>query len=1012
METISGKGRASMTSSLDDRIVEFGRRLMEGIRQQTPSLFDKSFWTGKVLDWAMTHEDFKVRLLRFVDVLPSLSSSESLQRHLEEYFAQEGGEAPAVLKWGAGQASLLGDLGGRLLGKAIRANLEGLARQFIVGHEQREALRRLGKLRQEGLAFTVDLLGESTVSEAEADRYQKGYLELIQGLAHEQDRWPGLGGGSLDWGHAPKVNLSLKPSALYSQAKPAAVEDSVRGILSRLEPIYSGVVSMGGALCLDMEQYRYKEIILEAFRRLRSDPRFRDHPHLWVVLQAYLKDSEQDLEALLDWARQEGLTVGVRLVKGAYWEYETAMALQSGGPVPVWTHKSQSDLAFERLARRILDNHEICRLACASHNVRTLAMVWQTAQSLNVPPEHYEFQMLYGMAEPVRRALLEQGGRVRLYCPYGQLLPGMAYLVRRLLENTSNESFLRQSFVEGAELDQLLEDPRDAYQRHLDCSPLTQPPPPPPFGGLGPFVNEPLIDFTNAGLRRDYRQALERVRGSLGATYPLVIGGRRITTSDTQASHNPADPQEVVGRVCQAGPEHVDQALAKAAQAFETWRLTPATARAGYLVKAAAVARARMLELCAWQVLEVGKQWDQAFHDVGEAIDFLEYYARQMERLAAPQRLGNQPGELNFYHYQPRGLAAVIAPWNFPLAISCGMVAAALVAGNCVVYKPSSLSAVVGYGLYEIFEQAGLPPGVLNFCPGRGSHMGDHLVEHPLISLIAFTGSSEVGLGIQQKAARLSPGQAQSKRVIAELGGKNAVIIDDDADLDEAVPQVLASAFGFQGQKCSACSRVIVHQAVYQRFVERLLAAAASLRIGPAEDPVNFLGPVVDAAQQKKVLDYIALAGQEGRVIFQGSVPERGCYAPPTIVEGIEPGHRLAQEEVFGPLLAVMKARDFPEALAMANSTRQALTGGVYSRSPRHLEQARRQFHVGNLYLNRGITGALVGRQPFGGFGISGLGFKAGGPDYLLQFMDARCVTENTMRRGFAPIGREDQWVC
>ncbi|MBI5524504.1 MAG: bifunctional proline dehydrogenase/L-glutamate gamma-semialdehyde dehydrogenase [Desulfarculus sp.] len=1001
-----------MSSQWEERIVRRGRELMAGIRQQTPTVFDKSFWTGKVLDWAMHHEDFKVQLLRFVDVLPSLTSGESLQRHLEEYFGQEGGEVPPVLKWGAGQAGRLGQVGGRVLGKVIRSNLEGLARQFVVGHTTAEALRRLGRLRQEGFAFTVDLLGEATVSEDEADTYQQGYLELSKALAREQVRWPGLGGGKLDWGHAPKVNLSLKPSALYSQAKPAAPEDSTQGILRRLEPIYREVVSLGGGLCLDMEQHRYKDIILEVYRRLRSHPEFRSHPHLWVVIQAYLKDSEQDLEALLAWARKEDLHLGIRLVKGAYWEYENTVALQSGWPSPVWEHKAQSDLNFERLARRILENHQTCNLACASHNVRSLAAVWEMAQALEVPPERYEFQLLYGMAEPVRRALLDQGGRVRLYCPYGELLPGMAYLVRRILENTSNESFLRQSFVEGAELEDLLEDPRSAHQRHLDCSPITQPPPAPVFGGLGPFVNQPLIDFTQPGLLGDYQEAIRRVRGRLGATYPLVIGGRKITTADTQASHNPADPGEVVGLVCQAGPEQVDKALAAAAQALPAWRGTPASQRIAYLQKAAQIARQRLLELAAWQVLEVGKQLDQAYHDVAEAIDFLEYYARQMQRLATPQRLGHEPGELNLYHYQPRGLAAVIAPWNFPLAISCGMAAAALVAGNCVVYKPSSLAAVVGFGLHEVFEQAGLPPGVFNYCPGRGSVMGDYLVEHPLISLIAFTGSSEVGLRIQEKAVRLSAGQAQNKRVIAELGGKNAIIIDDDADLDEAVPAVLASAFGYQGQKCSACSRVIVLEAVYGRFIERLLAAARSLDIGPAEDPRNYLGPVVDAAQQKKVLEYITLAGQEGRIIFQGAVPERGCYAPPTIVEGITPLHRLAQEEVFGPLLAVMQAKDFDQALAMANSTRQALTGGVFSRSPRHLEQARRQFRVGNLYLNRGITGALVARQPFGGFGISGLGFKAGGPDYLLQFMDARCVTENTMRRGFAPVGRDDQWVC
>jgi RHH-type proline utilization regulon transcriptional repressor/proline dehydrogenase/delta 1-pyrroline-5-carboxylate dehydrogenase len=430
-----------------------------------------------------------------------------------------------------------------------------------------------------------------------------------------------------------------------------------------------------------------------------------------------------------------------------------------------------------------------------------------------------------------------------------------------------------------------------------------------------------------------------------------------------------------------------------------------------YLVKAAQIARRRIYELAAWQVLEAGKQARQAYNDVAEAIDFLEYYARQMLRLAEPRYLGRAPGEVNEYSYQPKGVAVVIAPWNFPLAISCGMCAAAIVTGNCVVYKPSNLTPVVGNTLLQIFRQANLPPGVFNYTPAAGALAGDFLVGHPLVGLIAFTGSMEVGLRIIENAGRTSEGQLCVKKVIAEMGGKNAIIIDDDADLDEAVAHVIDSAFAYQGQKCSACSRVIVLEAIYDRFVDRLVEAARSVRIGPADDPANFMGPVIDRAAQNSILKYIELAEQEGTILYKSQVPDTGYYVPITIVEGITPEQRLAQEEVFGPVLAVMRAKDFEQAIEWADSTRFALTGGVFSRSPAHLERCRREFRVGNLYVNRGCTGAIVERQPFGGFKMSGVGSKAGGPDYLLQFMDARTISENTMRRGFVPVHNHDRLV-
>ncbi len=760
-------------------------------------------------------------------------------------------------------------------------------------------------------------------------------------------------------------------------------------------------------MCIDMESYHTKNITLEVYRRLRSDPEFRHYPGLGLAVQSYLKDTDADLEELLQWARTVNLPISIRLVKGAYWDYEEVVARQNGWQIPVYTVKAESDAAFERHTKRILENHDICYYACASHNIRSIAAAMEMARELGVPEEHYEFQVLYGMAEPVRKGLLKVAKRVRLYAPYGNLLPGMAYLVRRLLENTANESFLRQTFVEDAAIEELVVNPLTTLAG------IAEPPSSPTQERTTqPFSNEPIADFSRSEVRNSFTEAVKSVRQKLGRTYPLYIGGTDIATDDTRDSFNPASPGEIVGRICQAGTHEVDLAIEAASTALEDWRNRSGSQRAQYLFKAADIARKRIYELCAWQIIEVGKQADQAYADVAEAIDFLEYYGREMIRLEAPRRMGRAPGELNHLSYQAKGIAAVISPWNFPLAISCGMSAAAIVTGNPVLFKPAGPASVVGHTLKEIFAEAGLPPGVFNFLPGRGSVMGDYLVEHPAVALIAFTGSMEVGQRIIGKAAALRDDRNHIKKVVAELGGKNAVIIDDDADLDEAVRQVIHSAFAFQGQKCSACSRVIVLESIYERFTARLVESARSIVIGPAENPACFMGPVVDNEAYKNVLGYMELAKQEGHLLLSREVPDAGYYIPLTIVDGITPAHRVAQEEIFGPILALMKVKDFDQALAWANATRFALTGAVFSRSPANLDKARRGFNVGNLYLNRGCTGALVERQPFGGFQMSGVGSKAGGPDYLLQFMDPRLITENTMRRGFTPITKEDDWTA
>jgi len=814
-------------TALNSKIIERGKAFFATVAGEKPSLFNKGAWMGKVMDWSMQNEQFKIQMFRFVDAFPSLTTGRLLTDHIREYFGEEK-EMPPVLQSGARMAGMLGSLGGAVLNKVISANIQEMARQFIVGENTREAVRNIERLRREGFAVVVDVLGEATLTSEEAEEYVATYLEVLESLKREQQGWkglPGTGGDpDLDWGHAPRINVAVKPTALFALANPQDFEGSVQAMLKQLRRIADKVVEVGGFLCIDMESYRHKAIIIELYKRLKQE--HRDYPHIGIVLQAYLKDTDRDLKELLTWAEAQDMQISIRLVKGAYWDYECVKAKQNGWEVPVWTIKAESDAAFERQARVILQNHRICHFACASHNIRSIAAVMETAQALQVPEERYEFQVLYGMAEPVRKGILRVAGRIRLYCPYGDMVPGMGYLVRRLLENTANESFLRQSFAGEAQVERLLEDPavtagRERAERSGKPRQVQNGP-----GGLPRFDNEAMVDFTRADQRAAFPRAIADVRNQSGRTYPLYIDGREVVTAETYATLNPADPDELLGRICQAGTAEVTLAIVAAKTAFPAWRDTPSRERAGYLLKGAEAARRRVFELSAWQVLEIGKQWDQAYADVSEAIDFLEYYSREMIRLAEPRRVGHAPGEINQYFYEPKGVATIISPWNFPLAISLGMASAAIVAGNPVVFKPSNITGIIGWHLVEIFREAGLPPGVFNYVPGKGSVIGDFMVDHPDVSLIAFTGSVEVGLRIIERAARVHPGQANVKKIIAEMGGKNAIIIDDDADLDEAVPHVLYSAFGFQGQKCSACSRVIVMDAVYDRFVDRLVKAA------------------------------------------------------------------------------------------------------------------------------------------------------------------------------------------
>jgi 1-pyrroline-5-carboxylate dehydrogenase len=514
---------------------------------------------------------------------------------------------------------------------------------------------------------------------------------------------------------------------------------------------------------------------------------------------------------------------------------------------------------------------------------------------------------------------------------------------------------------------------------------------------LMPFKNEPLIDFGVEANAQAMRDALTQVQGQLGQTYPLIINGEQITTEDTSTSINPAKPDQVVGSFAKATVEHVNQAVEAATEAFQTWRFVSPAERAGYLLKAAAIMRRRKYELSAWMVYEVSKSWAEADGDVAEAIDFCEYYARQMLRLGGPQEVVPYPGETNEMHYLPLGVGVVIPPWNFPLAIMVGMTTASIVAGNTVVLKPASASPTIAAQFVRIMnEECQLPPGVLNFVPGSGGTVGDTLVDHPKTRFIAFTGSMDVGLRISERAAVRQQQQQWLKRTILEMGGKDAIVVDETTDLDMAAESIVASAFGFQGQKCSACSRAIIVQDVYDQVLDKVVERTRKLTVGDPSEQTTFMGAVIDKNAFTKIKEYIEIGKNDGRLVLGGETGDGsdGYFIPPTIIADVPEGSRLSCEEVFGPVLSVIKARDFDHAEQIFNSTDFGLTGGLISRSRERLERAKRTFHVGNLYLNRKITGALVGVQPFGGFNMSGTDSKAGGPDYLLLFTQAKSMTE------------------
>jgi RHH-type proline utilization regulon transcriptional repressor/proline dehydrogenase/delta 1-pyrroline-5-carboxylate dehydrogenase len=936
-------------AALEMRTLAIGRELLAAARAAGSS----KLFSEKLMNYGMADAKVKTALFRFVDVFPMLHSAGEVHRVLHEYL--DGVKLPKMMAMGLMAGGLLKGAEAKVIGGQI----EAMGRRFIAGRNLEEAGAVLRKQWEEGLAFSVDLLGEACISDAEAAAYQARYLDLIEQIAKVVGGFEGNAILERDHlGAIPRANVSVKISSLYARTKPVAAEASIAGLMAALEPILLKACELGVFVNFDMEQHSLKDVTLELFMRACETFDFAGG----IALQAYLKSAEADARKLIAWTKKTGRVVTVRLIKGAYWDFETIHAEMMGWESPVWGEKWETDACFERVAEMLVaaspreSGRGGVKLAVGSHNVRSIARAMAAAESAGLPPNAIEVQMLRGMADELKSALVERGVRVREYVPVGEMIPGMAYLVRRLLENTSNESWLRAGFLEGASDEVLLAAPAKESRAA----------PPPVLG----FINEPPRDFSDAEQREAFAKEVSRAK----------VPGIEIVRDVSAAL----------------------KAVEIADSAREKWRKFGVEGRSQILRRAADLMSERRDALAALMVAEAKKTWSDADGDVCEAIDYLRFYADEAVKQLSPRRLTELAGESNVQVWEPRGVAVVIAPWNFPLAIPCGMTSAALVAGNPVILKPAEQTPAIARELVAILHDAGVPRDVLQFLPGEGETVGAALVGNIRTAVIAFTGSLAVGRQILAAAYGQRGGNI-IPHVVCEMGGKNAIIVDETADLDEAVLGIRQSAFGYAGQKCSACSRLIAMDGVHDALVARLVEATRSMNIGDPRDPAADMGGVIDVAAAEKIRRYIGIGLREARLVYPDAASNSGGdIIVPHIFVDVKPDAQIAGEEIFGPVLAVIRVKDFDAALRVANLTGYKLTGGLYSRSPANLKRAAEEFRVGNLYLNRPITGAVVGRQPFGGSGLSGLGAKAGGGEYLHEFAVSRVVSENQIRRGFA----------
>ena len=956
---------AQLDEHVEARVQTLGRALLEAAGRYRPGPAER------IEDWLLStvvaDERFRGRLLRYMDVLASLdydAGGREAKRLAGEYFGDSFPALPRALRW---LLRIARDerLPAPLVGETARRAAELFARRFITppGAETVGATTRY--LADHGRTPSFDLLGEAMLSDREAEQYLERYLRLIAQLADDP------GAGARTAGNVPVLQVSLKLSSLTAHFTPVDTEGTVARVRPALEAIVEAAEGSGVGIAVDMEQHELRALTWEVFRRtFARGERFGAWPDAGIVLQGYLRDVDEQAAAMIAFARERATAFQVRLVKGAYWDYEGIIAADRGWASPVFVEKAATDAAFERTCAALIDAHRHVRLAVGSHNARAHAVAEALAAAAGLPAGTVEHQTLYRTAEGTSRALAELGWVARDYVPVGELLPGIAYLVRRVLENSSQAGFLLQS-RSGADAAELLAPPPArtvaAAARRPD---------------EGRFQRASAAPWHEAAFRDRFADALAATRARWGERIDLSIDGERVEPAEVVAVHSPSHAgDDPVGYAAFAGVESVERAVEVASGGAKRWSATPVAERAKRLRRAAALLEQRAAEFAAWVVHEGGRDRVDAFAEVEEAIDYLNFYATQAERLFA-----EFAGRV-----APRGVVSVIPPWNFPLAIPCGMTAAALAGGNAAVLKPAEQTPLVAQRLTALLHEAGVPRDALICLPGAGETVGRALVESPRVAMVAFTGSRAVGTWMHEAVSRVVLPDGAPKALVAEMGGKNPILVFADADLDEAVEGIVRSSFGHANQKCSAASRVLVARPILERLRGRLVEAARSLRVGPADDPATQMNPIIDGEAHARLLTAAATARSECDVVLDRLDEADGAALAlgPLIVElpaarALEA--RTATEELFGPIVVLIPFEHEAEAYEIANGTAYGLTAGVFSRSPHTVARAARALDAGNVYVNRPTTGARAGVEPFGGMRMSGTGPKAGGPDYLWAF--------------------------
>ncbi len=957
------------STGVEERTQELGRALLAAAARYRPGPGER------LEDWLLTHavadERFRGRALRYLDVLAALDFDRGGRRARALAVEYLGAPFPGLPGGLRAALRLATDprLPAPLVGALARRFAAALARRFITRPGAGSIRRASAILARRGRLPSFDLLGEAVLSEREAQATLQRYLALVGELARDP------AAGRLSPAGAAELQISLKLSSLTAHFSPLDPAGTARRVREPLEAICEAARRAGVGVTLDLEQHALRDLTWRIFREtFARGERLGAWPHAGIVLQGYLRDAEPHAREMLDFARQRGSPFQVRLVKGAYWDYEVLLAHEQRWRPAVLTEKSATDAQFERLLELFAAASPALQLAVGSHNARAHARAEALAEARGLPPGAIEHQTLFRTAEGTSRALVELGWVARDYVPVGELLPGMAYLVRRVLENSSQVGFLLRSRG-GVAPEELLRPPGAEPAGGPEAGPE------PARGGAG-FERAPGARWFERDFREGFEAALAAARARFGERFPLELAGAPVRAGPWVATHSPSEPAgDPLGYAEFGDAEAAERAVEVALHS--PWPATPVAKRAEALRRAADLAQARAPELAAWIVHEGGRDRADACAEVEEAIDFLRYYAAEALRLLSE----HAP------RVAPRGVVGVIPPWNFPLSIPCGLCAAALAAGNTVVLKPAEQTPLVAQRLARLLHEAGVPADALVCLPGRGEEVGAALATDSRVAMIAFTGSRQVGTLLHEAVAGVALDGGGVKALVAEMGGKNPILVFADADLDEAVEAVLRSAFGHAGQKCSAASRVLVEAPIAARFRERLVEACRSLQVGRADHPGTQVNPIIDREAAARLAGAAATARAEGSVLFDRfdpGDPANPLGRGPLVVE--IPPERLARtrtgtEELFGPILVLTPFADEEEGLRLANASAFGLTAGIFSRSPGRIARAVRRLDAGNVYVNRPITGARVGIEPFGGRGFSGTGPKAGGADTLWAFL-------------------------